>query len=68
MIKEYDLTQTEYVVLKLIVSGKSNTQIARELFISPYTAKAHVSHILQKFSVVNRIEATAKAIREKIIS
>lgn len=61
------LTGREYEILKLIVLGKSNTEIANELFISVYTAKAHVSSILQKLSVADRVQAAVKAVREGII-
>ena len=64
---KYDLTETEFMVLKLLVMGKSNAEIAKELYVSRYTVKAHVSHILQKMPVANRVEATAKAIRENIV-
>ena len=43
-----NLTQREYEVLKLIVDGKSNSDIAKILCISEHTAKAHVCNIIQK--------------------
>ena len=42
------LTEREYEVLKHLVMGKSNTEIAKELIVSVHTAKAHVCSILQK--------------------
>ena len=50
MFKEQhaNLTQREYEVLKLVVDGKSNNEIAQELTISEHTAKAHVCNIIQK--------------------
>lgn len=61
------LTNREFEVLKLVVMGKSNTEIAKELFVSVHTAKAHVCSILQKMSVDDRVQAAVKAVREGII-
>ncbi len=58
------LTQREVEVLRLVVEGKSNPQIADELFISPKTVGHHVSSILNKTNASNRAEATAYAIRQ----
>ncbi len=64
---EKSLTEREYQVLKLIVMGKSNSEIADELFISVHTAKAHVCSILQKMSVNDRVQAAVKAVRVGIV-
>lgn len=61
------LTERELEVLKLMVEGKSNTEIAKELIISVHTAKAHVCNILQKLSVHDRVQAAVKAIKEGLI-
>lgn len=61
------LTAREFEVLKLIVVGKSNTEIAKELFISVHTAKAHVSAILEKFFVTDRVQVAVKAVKKGII-
>lgn len=58
------LTEREYEVLKCIILGKSNTEIADDLSISVHTAKAHVCSILQKMSVEDRVQAAVKAVRE----
>lgn len=58
------LTDREYQVLRCIILGKSNTQIADDLSISVHTAKAHVCSILQKMSVEDRVQAAVKAVRE----
>ena len=42
------LTEREFEVLRLLVKGKSNTEIAKEIIVSVHTAKAHVCSILQK--------------------
>ncbi len=55
------LSEQEIRVLKLIVAGKSNQQIADELVISVGTAKWHVHNILQKLGVGNRPQAIARA-------
>ena len=62
------LTERENEVLKLLVQGKSNTQIAQELIVSVHTAKAHVCSILQKLCVDDRVQAAVKAIKEGIVS
>jgi len=61
------LTGREFEVLKLIVLGKSNTEIAKELIVSVHTAKAHVCSILQKMSVGDRVQAAVKAVREGLL-
>ena len=62
-----DLTQREYEVLKLIVDGKSNNEIAEELTISSHTAKAHVCNIIQKLLVDDRTQAAVKALKEGLV-
>jgi DNA-binding CsgD family transcriptional regulator/tetratricopeptide (TPR) repeat protein len=56
-----DLSQREIEVLRLIVSGKSNREIADLLFISLSTVASHVRHILAKTNTTNRTEAAAYA-------
>ncbi|MBY0404511.1 MAG: response regulator transcription factor [Cyanobacteria bacterium] len=63
----FKLTERELEVLKLLVEGKSNTEIAKELVVSVHTAKAHVCNILQKFYVEDRVQAAVKAVKEGII-
>jgi DNA-binding CsgD family transcriptional regulator len=55
------LTERELEVLRLVAAGRSNREIAGELFISPKTASVHVSNILGKLGVASRGEAAAKA-------
>jgi DNA-binding CsgD family transcriptional regulator len=57
------LTGREVEVLRLIAAGRSNSAIARALFISPNTVLHHVSSIFAKLGVANRAEAAACAIR-----
>ena len=62
-----NLTQREYEVLKLVVDGKSNNEIAEELTISTHTAKAHVCNIIQKLLVDDRTQAAVKALKEGLV-
>jgi DNA-binding CsgD family transcriptional regulator len=62
-IDSYRLTERELEVLKLVAAGRSNPQIATELFISPKTASVHVSNIISKLNVTSRGEAAAVAHR-----
>jgi predicted ATPase/DNA-binding CsgD family transcriptional regulator len=55
------LTARELEVLRLVAAGRSNREIAAELFISPKTASVHVSNILGKLGTASRGEAAAKA-------
>lgn len=69
MFKEQhaNLTQREYEVLKLVVDGKSNFEIAETLTISEHTAKAHVCNIIQKLVVDDRTQAAVKALKEGLV-
>ena len=58
-----NLTARELEVLKLLIDGKTNSQIAQEIIVSINTAKAHVGNILTKLSVTDRVQAAVKAVR-----
>jgi DNA-binding CsgD family transcriptional regulator len=60
------LTRREEGVLRLVAAGRSNRQIAEELYISPKTASVHVSNILAKLGVSGRGEAAATAHRLRL--
>lgn len=62
-----NLTEREYEVLKLVVDGKSNNEIAQCLTISEHTAKAHVCNIIQKLVVDDRTQAAVKALKEGLV-
>ncbi len=62
-----NLTEREYEVLKLVVDGKSNQEIADELHISEHTSKAHVCSIIQKLVVDDRTQAAVKAVKEGLV-
>ena len=64
----FDLTEREMEVLNLVAQGQSNQQIADALVISLATVKAHISNILSKLQVSSRAEASAYAIRHKLVS
>lgn len=61
--EQLGLTVREREVLRLVAAGRSNRQIAQELFISPKTASVHVSNILPKLGAAGRGEAAAIAHR-----
>jgi DNA-binding NarL/FixJ family response regulator len=55
------LTSREVEVVALVAAGQTNRQIATALFITEKTAGLHVSNILAKLGVANRVEAAAVA-------
>jgi NarL family two-component system response regulator LiaR len=63
-----DLTERERDVLKLMIEGLNNTQIAGKLTVSPSTIKSHVSNILAKLGVASRTEAVTLALRNHIVT
>ncbi|MCB0155271.1 MAG: response regulator transcription factor [Anaerolineae bacterium] len=65
---ETDLTERELTVLRLMVDGLSNKEIAKELNLSPNTIRSHVSSILSKLGVTNRTEAVRLALQRHLIS
>jgi DNA-binding NarL/FixJ family response regulator len=62
-----ELSDREIQVLKLIANGKDNAQIAADLHISPKTVKNHISNILMKLQIHNRIQAAVYAVRSGIV-
>ena len=64
----FGLTAREIDVLRLLAAGRTNAQIAADLYISPKTASVHVSNILAKLDVGNRVEAAAVAHRLGLVS
>ncbi|HEU4701314.1 MAG TPA: response regulator transcription factor [Conexibacter sp.] len=61
------LSEREQEVLRLIAAGMDNDGIARELFISRHTVKNHISNILLKLEVTNRVQAAVRAAQEAMI-
>jgi NarL family two-component system response regulator LiaR len=62
------LTDREYAVLKLLVDGLSNAEIAEELHVTVATVKFHVGSILSKLGAANRAEAVSLALRRRLVS
>lgn len=63
----FGLTERELEVLALIVDGLNNMEIAKKLFITRATAKAHVHSILQKLYVKDRTKAAVCAMKEGLV-
>jgi PAS domain S-box-containing protein len=68
MGEEYRLTDTEREVLRMMVEGQTNSQIAERLVTSNSTIKFHVGNILRKLGATNRTEAVALALRRYLVS
>jgi DNA-binding NarL/FixJ family response regulator len=62
-----ELTERELEVLRLVAQGLDNVEIADTLVISPQTAKNHVSNILAKLQLENRIQAAVHAVRRGLV-
>jgi DNA-binding NarL/FixJ family response regulator len=60
-------TERELDVLKLVADGEESNQIAQALFISPKTVQNHISSILAKLQLQNRIQAAVHAVRGGIL-
>jgi DNA-binding NarL/FixJ family response regulator len=67
-LKISDLTKREQEVLTLVASGKSNKEVADELFISIKTVDTHKAHILEKLGLKNTAELVKYAIKNGLIS
>ncbi|NPD48064.1 response regulator transcription factor [Lentimicrobium sp. S6] len=56
LIKEFGITKRESEIILLLCDGKTNKEIAEELFIAPLTARDHISNIYRKVKVKNRVQ------------
>ena len=61
------LTIRERKVIEFAAQGMDNKEIARKLYISSHTVKAHIAAALRKLSAANKTQAVYKAIKEHII-
>lgn len=61
------LSDREQEVLSLVAEGHNNSEIARQLYVSPNTVKTHVRGILNKLGVKNRIQAAILAVRYGLV-
>ncbi len=62
------LTVREFQVLRMMAQGMGNQEIADALVVAPVTIRTHVSHILDKLHLANRVQATLYALREGLVS
>ena len=58
--EKYEMTSREAEVFELVVSGRSNSEIAADLYVSESTVKFHVRNALRKAGCTNRTELAAK--------
>ena len=62
-----ELSEREVEVMRLVAEGMDNTAIGQALFISPQTVKNHISNILTKLQIENRIQAAVYAVRNRLV-
>ncbi len=67
-LQNFGLTPREHEVLKLLVDGLNNTEIAEALTVSLSTVKFHAISIFAKLGVTNRVEAVALAVEKKLVN
>ena len=65
---DYGLSNREMEVLRLLSEGKTNKQIAKDLWISEQTVKTHVAHIFSKLGTSDRTETVAQALRSGLVT
>lgn len=66
-VEDYDLTDREKEILKLMIEGLPNNDIADKLIVSRSTVKFHVSNILSKLGATTRTEAVAMALKQNLV-
>lgn len=65
--QDHDLSERELDVLRLIITGATNREIAKELFVSEGTVKNHVSNILSRLALQDRTQAAVYALEHNIV-
>ncbi|WP_020403456.1 response regulator [Gracilimonas tropica] len=63
----FDLTPAEIRILEQVVDGKTNKEIAEQVFLSPWTVKTHIKNIYKKMQVNSRAAAVRLALRRKVV-
>jgi DNA-binding NarL/FixJ family response regulator len=61
------LSERELQVLRLVAEGKGNQEISEALYIGQSTVRNHISSILMKLQVENRVQAAVRAVRDRIV-
>jgi DNA-binding CsgD family transcriptional regulator len=59
------LTAAELGVVRLVVEGRTNREVAKELFLSPHTVDSHLRHAFRKLEVSSRVALTRVAIENE---
>jgi DNA-binding CsgD family transcriptional regulator len=65
--ERFGLTPREVEILHLVAQGKTNKEIAADLYISPLTVRTHLEHIYEKLGVGSRTEAAAFVMSRKVV-
>jgi DNA-binding NarL/FixJ family response regulator len=63
----FDLSPAELNILEEVVLGKTNKEIAEDVFLSPWTVKTHIKNIYKKMHVNSRAAAVRLALKRKIV-
>jgi DNA-binding NarL/FixJ family response regulator len=67
VIPDVELSRRELEVLSLLAEGRANAEIGEALFISHSTVRNHISSILMKLHVNNRVQAAVRAVRDRML-